>query len=114
MLLLSPTPTPLPPSHGAAMATWMEQELVHGEGDLEGEPPVTWSEGAPAARGDITGVEDYVDAFRASHAAAQASWNGLVPQVALFMEAGAKAEALGIPCVLVTDDDRVVLTGGLA
>ena len=28
--------------------------------------------------------------------------------------AAREAEALGVPCVLVTDDDRVVLTGGLA
>jgi phage terminase large subunit-like protein len=38
VLLQSPTATPLPPTHGAAMADWMETELVHGEGDLEGEP----------------------------------------------------------------------------
>lgn len=37
-ILVSPTPTPLPPSHGAAVADWMEANLVHGEGDLEGEP----------------------------------------------------------------------------
>lgn len=37
-ILASPTPHPLPPSHGAAVLDWMESSLVHGEGDREGEP----------------------------------------------------------------------------
>lgn len=37
-ILASPTPEPLPPSHGGLVANWMESNLVHGEGDREGEP----------------------------------------------------------------------------
>lgn len=37
-ILVSPTPAPLPPTHGPEVVAWAERELVHGEGDLEGEP----------------------------------------------------------------------------
>lgn len=59
-ILASPTLDPLPPTHGPRVAAWMEAELVHGEGDHEGEPYrltghglrwlYRWFEYDPAAR----------------------------------------------------------------
>ncbi len=34
----SPIPTPLPPSMGPQVVRWMESNLVHGPGDVQGEP----------------------------------------------------------------------------
>ena len=53
-----------------------------------------------------------VTAYAETAAAAEVTAKALI--LAGDEAAATEANALGIPCVLVTDDDRVILTGGLA